>query len=80
MKVAFLHCQRSKGFLAVAIGLIAVFAIPAALLIGVISVIWSAADRMLRWLDQLKIMPALAFRQCGLISIFRLPGGGETEA
>lgn len=27
-----------------------------------------------------KNMPALAFHQCGLISIFRLPGGGGTGA
>ena len=37
--------------LAIALGIIVILAVPAMLLIGVISLIWSAADRIIRWIE-----------------------------
>ena len=41
----------AKVILAVALGIIALLAIPACLLIGLIGIVWSAADAVLKVLD-----------------------------
>ena len=37
--------------LTIALGIIAILAVPTLLMISVISLIWSAADRIIRWID-----------------------------
>jgi len=37
--------------LAIALGIIAILAVPTMLMIGVIALIWSAADRIIRWIE-----------------------------
>ena len=37
--------------LAIALGIIAILAVPTILMIGLISVIWSTADRIIRWIE-----------------------------
>lgn len=41
----------SNIILVLAFGIIGILAVPALLIIGVISLIWSAADRIIRWID-----------------------------
>lgn len=41
----------SNAVLAMALGIIAILAVPTILMIGLISVIWSTADRIIRWIE-----------------------------
>lgn len=40
-----------NAVLAIALGIIAILAVPTMLMIGVIALIWSAADRIIRWIE-----------------------------
>ena len=41
----------SNAVLGITLGIVVILAVPTMLMIGLISVIWSAADRIIRWIE-----------------------------